>query len=231
MAREKFQYSFARKRLADNKLKFYQNGKQILTPINSNFKGNDDRWNYPDMISQIKKGVSFMPELKNKSVLMRDYDELLDKTGLMISSRRPTMKLSPFQKVEYYLCMKHDLRRDMNEIPVGHNVEVDFVNRKARLRGGNSNGKWITFQKKPPPGEGYYSRPTFYGRETSSDELMEGMFNIDEQQDNAEPINIPEIIVGTSLEDGRLVTMPEENFNPIIFICGKRRQGKNIFAL
>ena len=226
MAREKFQHSFARKRLEDNGLKFYHNGKQILTPINSNFHDTDMRWDYGEMISEIENGVSFMPELKNKSRLMRSYEELLYKTGLMISSKKPTLQLSPYQKVEYFLCMQNDFKKDLGMIPRGHNVEVDFSNRRARLMGGNSIARWITFQKKPSAGHGYYARETFYGYEPSTGELMEEMFNVDNQAQQNIKIQIPEIIVGISLEDGRLVCIPEENFNPIIFICGKRRQGK-----
>ena len=226
MPREKFQHSFARKRLEENRLKFYHSGKQILTPINSNFRDTDARWEYPSMTSYIIKGMSFMPELKDKTRLMRSYEELLQKTGLIISSKSPTIQQSPYQKVEYYLCMQDGLKRDLGTIPRGHNVEVDFPNRKARLIGGNSLRKWITFQRKPPAGLGYWTRETFYGFQPSTDELMEEMFYIDKTKQEEVKIAIPEIIVGRSLEDGRIVAIPEENFNPIIFICGNRRQGK-----
>ncbi|MEK0371023.1 MAG: hypothetical protein QQN55_07710 [Nitrosopumilus sp.] len=229
MAREKFQHSFARKRLADNGLKFYHNGKRILTPINSNFSDTDNRWDYGEMISEITKGVSFMPELKNKSRLMKSYEELLYKTGLMISTRTPTSQRFSNQKVEYYLCMQNDLKKDFGSIPRGHKVEVNFSNRNARIVGGNSVPRWIVFQKKPPAGLGYYARDTFYGYQPSSDELVGEMFNVDAQPQEDVKIKITEIICGTSLEDGRIVTMPELNFNPIIGILGIRRSGKTIF--
>jgi len=172
MAREKFQHSFARKRLEDNKLKFYSNGKRILTPINSNFRDTGKRWEYPEMVSQIIKGVSFMPELKNKSRLMRSYEELLEKTGLMISSRTPSIRRFPNQKVEFFLCMEDGLKRDVGVIPDGYKVEVDFYNRKVILLGRGSFQKWITFQKRPPAGLGYWARDTFSGYEPTADELI-----------------------------------------------------------
>jgi len=228
MGREKFQHSFARKRLADNHLKFFNNGKRILNPINSNFQDTDKRWAYGKMTSQIVKGVSFMSELKNKSRLMRSYEELVNKTGLMISSRTPTIRRFVNQRVEFFLCMEDGLKRDVGLIPDGYKVEVDFYNRRAILLGRGAFQKWITFQKRPSAGGGYWARETFRGYQPSTDELIDGMFNVEVKENTDEPIDIPEIIVGRSLEDGRIVTMPEENFNPTIYIVGKKGQGKTL---
>jgi len=43
-----------------------------------------------------------------------------------------------------------------------------------------------------------------------------------------EVIEIDEIVVGIDLDTGKIVTIPEETFNPKIFICGKTRQGKTM---
>lgn len=221
--RQKFQHSFAKKILADSNLKFYHNGKRILEPVNFNITGCGDRWNYPPFKTEITKGVSLMPELKNRTRAIRSYEELASKTGLMISSKSPTVPRFTNQKTEYYLAMQNQFKRDVGEIPRGHMIELNISTRQARLIGRNSWGRWITYEKRPSGGLGHID--TIYGNELSEEELMMSTYNIEAEEVDIK-INIKEIVVGTSLEDGRIVSIPEENFNPVIFICGKRRQGK-----
>jgi len=228
MVREKFLHSFARKRLEDNGLKFYQNGKRILTPVNSNFYDTDKRWEYGRFTSHLTKGILDSSDfIKTDDVRkIRSYEELVNKTGLMISSRGVTNQRFPGQRAEYYLCMADTFKRDLGEIPRGHNIEVNFPQRKARLIGSNSSTNWIVYKKNPPAGKGYYGRKGFfYEDEVSYEDTMTDFLDL-EVETSSEPTYIKEILVGMSSEDGRIVTMPEENFNPIIFICGKRRMGK-----
>jgi len=103
MVREKFAHSFARHRLEQNNLKIFHGKKQILTPVNANFRDTDQRWNYGEFKTEITKGVSFSEDVEQKARIVRDYDELLYKTGLMISSRTPNPPKFLAQKAEYFL--------------------------------------------------------------------------------------------------------------------------------
>lgn len=228
MGREKFAHSFAKYRLEQNNLKIYHGSKRILEPVNSNFRLNENRWDYGDFITEITKGVSLMPELTSKSRIIKRYEEFIHRTGIMISSRKPTMLRFSGQKVEYYLTMPSTFKRDVGDIPRGHYVEVDLQNHKAKLLGPNSNGLWFTYKKTPPAGLGYYGRTGLFNEpEPSYENLLESMTNF-EQEDIQEKIPIKELVVGVCLDTGRLVAIPEENFNPVMFITGKRRQGKSL---
>ena len=225
MAHEKFAHSFARFRLEQNNLKIYHGDKQILTPINPSGHDSYTRWRYDDFTTEIIKGRPFTVG-EQKSRLLRNYEELIYKTGLMISSRRPTLLRFYGQKVEYYLSMLDTFKRDIGEIPRGHKVELDVQNNRVRLLGPNSLGNWFVYRKSPPAGQGVYGRKDFfYKRLPIFEELLKDSTNFEEVE-VPERIPVKEIVVGTCLDSGRLVTIPEENFNPIIFICGKRRMGK-----
>lgn len=228
MVRAKFAHSFARHRLEQSGLKIYHDGKQILTPVNSNFRDTDTRWDYGDFVTRIKKGIPFLPDSEKKARVMRSYEEFIAKTGLMISARRPTMQRFSGQKVEYYLTHYDAFKRDVNEIPRGHRVEVDLNRGMARLVGGNSLGNWFYYKKSNVGGKGYWGRKGFlYEKKQSYEELL-GQFTNFEQKQVEEFVPINEYVVGIDLDSSKIVCIPEQNFNPVIFICGKRGQGKTI---
>ncbi len=228
MVRAKFAHSFARYRLEQSGLKIYHDGKQILTPVNANFRDTDERWNYGEFVTRIKKGIPFLPDSEKKAKVMRSYEEFIAKTGLMISARRPTIQRFSGQKVEYYLTNYNAFKRDINEIPRGHRVEVDLNRGMARLVGGNSLCKWFYYKKSNIGGKGYWGRKGFlYEKKESYEELL-GQFTNFEQKQVEEFVPINEYVVGIDLDSGKIVTIPEENFNPVIFICGKRRMGKSL---
>ena len=226
MARQKFAHSFARFRLEQGEYKIYHDGERILTPINSNFRDTDERWNYGDFITRFRKGFPFLPDSEKKAVVMRSYDEFSQKTGLMISSRRPTLQRFYGQKVEYYLTSYGISKRDIGEIPRWHRVEADLNRGRARLVGGNSLGNWFYYKRSNVGGKGYWGRKGFmHEKRQSYGDLLKHFINVEKKQID-EFVEINEIVVGVDIESHKLVTIPRESFNPKIFICGKTRQGK-----
>ena len=217
---QKYAHSFARYRLMQNNMKIYHNSTRILEPINF-----FDKWDYKPFHSEIIKGMPLLDELPD-TVLMRDYDEFVDKTNLMVSARRPTRLLFGGQKVEYYICMPSTFKRNVDEIPRGHYIEVDVANNKVRLIGPNSLGNWFTY-KKSIVGLGYYNRGEYFSEpDPAYEDLVKDSINYDGIEIQKK-IPIEELIIGVDMYTGKIVCIPEENFNPIIGIFGIRRSGKS----
>lgn len=225
MVFQKFSHSFARYRLEQNNLKIYHGNKRILTPVKKNTNA-EEKWEYGPFVTQIVKGRPLTTTQERKIRIMRNYEEFVNKTNLMVSSRKPRVTKFSGQKVEYYTTLSSVFKRDVGEIPKKHFIEVDFKNNKARIIGPNSLGVWITYRNTPPANSGYYQRHGFfYQQDPEFNDLYSKMMNYPDVE-VPEFIPIKEIVIGTCLDSGRLVALPEENFNPVIFICGKRRMGK-----
>jgi len=108
-------------------------------------------------------------------------------------------------------------------MPNEHYIEIDMENDRVRLIGINSFPYWFIYKKTSVGG---YGREGLLPSELSFEELMRDSTNFPDE-DIPDKIPIDELIVGTCLDTGRLVTVPQQNFNPIWGIFGIRRSGKS----
>ena len=233
MPRPKFIHSFARYRLEQNGIKLHHKNKRILEPVSHQTIETYNLWQYPEFETYLIKGRPLLDkEDYSENKVARSHEELTYETGLVVASRKPRVLRFKGQKTEYYLTRESPSIKPIVEIPRGHYVEFNEEEDAVMLIGPNSNPEWILYKQKKEGGLGRYGwKGETYEKQESYEELMADY--LPEQIEKVEEkIYIKkDIAIGVGLDGyfkGKVVCIPEENFNPLIFVVGVRRSGKSL---
>lgn len=205
-----YQHSFASQRLAENGIKIFQGRKRILLPP-------------PQKIFEgiLKTEITVGAKLTSKetSIKVLDYPDVI-RMGFIVAERKARVKRFRGQKVEYYLAMA-TYANDYGCIPLDHRVEFDDINKKIRLLGANTDGRWIFLnvpvkeQIKALPDRGFY------------EEYLKSIMPEMEREEEEIKIEVPEIAVIIA-NDGRLICLRENQDNIILCLAGSKRKGKTL---
>ena len=216
-----YKHSYSTQKLWESNISLFAGKKRILA-----YPFEEKHWEYSPVETKITTGQSLISSgQKHKDI--DSYDDLIS-MGFQITIARASGKFFKGQKVQYLLKKRKSYIYDLGRIPNNHKIEYDVINKRIRLTGKNSDGKWIYFETKAvkctyttefnPFG---YNKPL----KTYDDYLKSySPFTIEEEQRNTIIDELPVMIS----ESNKLVCIPQQRDTPIIGIVGERRTGKTI---
>lgn len=216
-----YKYSYATQKLLEKNIAMFLGEKRILV-----YPFNEKYWDYPPLENKLISGQSLISS-GQKYKKIDTYDDLLS-LGFQITIAKASGKFFKGQKVQYLLKKRRSFIYDLGRIPTNHNVEYDISNKRIRLVGKNSDGKWvyleISIQKKE-----YKTKfnPFDYNKPINKYDNFLKNYSPHAIEEESIEMTIDEIPVMLA-ENNKLVCLPEQRDTSIIGITGERRTGKTI---